>query len=361
MGRHELLPRPVAVKIRYREEASTEEALLFHRFRQGALLQSEVPHPAIARVYDYFECPDYQALVMEYLPGGSVEDLLRGSDHGIGVGMAVEIATRSADALAAAHALDIVHRDIKPGNLMLREVGEPRTVRVTDFGVAKALDRSPDLTMPGANVGTIWYMPPEQFNNEEATPACDIYALGATLFEMVTGQLPFERRDTSEIFRRFLDKIPPPAIALLNPRVPSALIEIIERAMALDVGRRVPSCAALALLLRAVGRAEGLVDDDSRVRQLLEQAEGPALDGFLRQLQSPGGAQAREAFCRLENELRGAPAAVLSTGGGRPPSGFHAPVTAGATSNDALEDLRDGFGPSDADRTIIMTALPPDD
>ena len=306
-GRHELLGRVVAIKLRTRTR-TTDEDRLAERFRHTACLQGELDHPAIARVYDYLELPRHQALVLEYLGGGCIADLLVTGP--IPIASSVEMAIRAAEALHYAHLRGVVHRDIKPANLMLVDADRPDSIRITDYGVAKTTDRSPDLTVAGANVGTLWYMSPEQFNHEAPTPGFDIYSLGATIYELLTGSIPFEGKDTAEIFRRFLDGVPAPPITDRNPAVPPTLATVVEAAMALDRHDRVPTAAVLALLLRAVAEREGLGLSDAAARRLFHQADGAALRRMVRQLEAtPVGRPVADAVTALDLRLNG-PSAV---------------------------------------------------
>ena len=305
-ARHEALGRVVAIKLRARGRGS-DEVVLAERFRHTACLQGELDHPNIARVYDYIEQPGHQALVLEYLGGGSAAERI---DAGpIPIAATVELGIRTAEALHFAHRRGVVHRDIKPANLMLVEADRPDTVRITDFGVAKTTDRSPHLTLAGANVGTVWYMSPEQFNHEDPTPAFDIYSLGATLYELFTGSIPFVGKDTAEIFNRFLDGVPPPSLVGRNPRVPPSLATVVETAMALDPTERVPNAAILALLLRAVAEREGLGLSDAAARRLLQQADGAALRAHIRWLDTTvAGRPVAQAVSALDMRLNGATA-----------------------------------------------------
>jgi len=257
-GEHLALGRQVAIKFRFRA-ARTDEDLLAERFRQGAIRQSEISHPGIAQLYDFIEGDDYQAIIMEFLAGGSVEGWIRRSGQ-LPMSAAIEVAIRVCDAMAFAHEAGVIHRDIKPGNLLLGAELDPSTVKVTDFGVAKAPERSPDITVIGANVGTIWYMPPEQLSSQaHVDPRVDVYAIGATLYEMLTGHVPFNKPDAAEVFRRFLDGEPLPPIVDRNPHVPATIVAIVNAALDMDPDQRVPSAAALGALLRSAARQEGLV------------------------------------------------------------------------------------------------------
>lgn len=303
-ARHGLLGRRVALKIRYRR-ASSDEHRIAERFRQGAVLQCELDHPHILRVLDYVETHELQALVMEHLGGGSVEDRLRALGGPVPIADAVEIAIRAAEALGHGHDRGVVHRDVKPANLMLVDSNDPATVRVTDFGVARSMDSTRELTMAGANVGTLWYMPPEQFNNEPPTPSADIYALGATLYEMLTGTLPFVAAETAQIFRRFLDGVPPPPIRERNPAVPATLAVLVEAALMLRPEQRPPSAAAFSLMLRAVAEREVMSTDDGAVRRLLGRCDEAAVRRALERLPGEPGRAVADAVASLEGRVLG--------------------------------------------------------
>ncbi len=275
---HRYLGRRVALKIRARDARGEEERLTAERFRLGARLQSALQHDHIVRIHEYFETAELQIAVMEMVGGGSVEQRLA---HGpLPIAAAVAIAGRAASALAYAHGLGIIHRDIKPGNLLLGRADDPRSVRVSDFGVAKSVSSTnEELTMAGANVGTLWYMPPEQFNAEAPTPQVDVYALGATLYEMLTARVPLDEASHAGLFRRFLDRRPPPPVRGHNPGVPLLLAAVVEQALALDPEERVPSAAVFATWIRAaivatpVERAIHL-DEIERLEATVGEARG---------------------------------------------------------------------------------------
>ncbi|MFN3202213.1 MAG: serine/threonine-protein kinase [Bradymonadia bacterium] len=297
-GRHRYLDRLVALKMRLRT-SDEQEGLMADRFRLGAFMQARLEHPNIARVFDYLESPEHQVIVMEFLGGGSIEDHLTRQQGALPVGDCVRIAIKAAEALQYAHEQGVVHRDIKPGNLMLLDDEDAETLRVTDFGVAKRVGHNHNLTLVGANVGTLWYMPPEQFNSEAPTPAVDVYGLGATLYEMLTGHIPFRAAEHAELFRRFLDGEPPPSIQGRSPDVPDDLVAVVLWAIELEAANRLPSAQAFAGLLLAVAARLDLLPRahpaiaDARARMktaadAAEQIQGVAREELFQGLERVG-------------------------------------------------------------------------
>ncbi|MGC6417300.1 MAG: serine/threonine-protein kinase [Bradymonadia bacterium] len=295
---HESLGRQAALKLRFKENHPSEE-LLSERFFQGAVLQAELNHQAIAQIHDYFETDTYQAIAIEYLAGGSLEDQLKATGRPIDVIDVVGTGLTLAAALRVAHAQGVVHRDIKPANILFARAGVPQTAKLCDFGVAKAPERSPDLTVVGANVGTIWYMPPEQFAKAELDGRADIYALGATLYEMLTGTIPFERVDTGEVFKRFLDGAPLPPIRSRNPMVPPALAAVVEACLTVDASQRMPSAVALYACLEAVLVTAGLALPSDRTDSEHSVLASDAFTAVLDQIDSDGSVGLVQALTDL--------------------------------------------------------------
>src|SRR5438874_6709175 len=184
------LDRPVAIKL-LRPELRADPSFVA-RFEREARGAARLAHPHIVRIYDYGEIADGEAegtyfLVMEYVEGGDLRDRLQPGVP-LAVPVALRLAREVAEALADAHAHAIVHRDVKPANVLLTEHGQ---AKVTDFGIAKMLD-VPSLTASAALLGTPHYLAPEQASAGAITPASDVYALGVVLFEMLAGRRPFE-------------------------------------------------------------------------------------------------------------------------------------------------------------------------
>ncbi len=313
-GRHMMLGREAAIKLRPRCPEDPEDERMAERFRQGAILQSEFDHPHICRVYDCLESQTHQALVLEYLGGGSVEDALRDAHGPLEISFALDLCLRAASALTLVHEHGVIHRDIKPGNLMLRVKGDASTLRLTDFGVAKCVGRSPDITVSGANVGTLWYMPPEQFNGEAPSSLVDVYALGATLYEMLTGHIPFREAESTEIFKRFLDQEPPPPLRESNPNVSPELAAIVEAALDLQPAHRLPSMRAFSCLLQSVARNEIITSDALEMRHFMASEEGAFLRHYVSHIiPQPIGEHLLSALDGLDHRLNPQPISVAGS------------------------------------------------
>ncbi|MDS1271653.1 protein kinase [Lipingzhangella sp. LS1_29] len=179
-----LLSRPVAVKVLH--AAQMAEPISRERFRTEARISAGLSHPGIAQVYDYGEQNDTAFLVMELVCGEPLSAIIR-RDGGLEPGAALGLLAQAAHALGAAHARGVVHRDIKPGNLLVTEDG---TVKLTDFGIARG-DESVTLTQTGMVMGTAQYISPEQASGQSATHSSDVYSLGVVAYECLAGTPPF--------------------------------------------------------------------------------------------------------------------------------------------------------------------------
>lgn len=222
------------------------------RFRREAALTARLEHPHIVRVHDLgLERPPYY-LAMDLVEGGSLQSRLD-REGPLPLALAVDVACKLTGALWHAHAHGVVHRDVKPLNILLDPQGEPRLV---DFGLARdggaVLER---LTLTGEIVGTPRYIAPEQVLDSRAVDGrADVYALGGVLFAMLSGQPPMPGRDVTEVFRAVRDHVPPPPSSL-RPGVPPALDAICARALAKDPAQRFASAAALLEALEAARAA----------------------------------------------------------------------------------------------------------
>ncbi|HMC49959.1 MAG TPA: protein kinase [Solirubrobacterales bacterium] len=239
-----ILERTVAVKI-LAEHLSDDERFVA-RFRREALAVAKLIHPNIVQVYDTGIDEGRHYIVMEYVQGRSGAQILQ--RHGPLDGeTAAEIGAQACAGLDYAHRRGIIHRDVKPGNLMI--VGGPvgggeMTMKLTDFGIARAVEQT-RITQVGSVVGTAAYLSPEQVRGEEATPATDVYALGVVLYQFLTGRLPYEGSTLAELAVRQQNEKPLPP-STYNDEVPGMLGAAVLRALEGDPNRRYASASEFA-------------------------------------------------------------------------------------------------------------------
>ena len=211
------LERYVAVKLL--AEHLAEDASFVSRFRREALAAARLVHPNIVQVFDFGldEATARNYIVMEFVDGESCAEILR--DHGpLGTRDAVNVLSQACRGLDYAHRNGVVHRDVKPGNLLR---SRDNAVKLADFGIAKAAEQS-DITKAGSVLGTAAYLSPEQARGEPAGPASDLYALGVVAYQLLAGRLPYEAASLTDL-ARLQETSPPPRLDELNPDVPSAL------------------------------------------------------------------------------------------------------------------------------------------
>ncbi len=243
-----ILERTVAVKV-LAEHLSDDERFVA-RFRREALAVAKLIHPNIVQVYDTGVDEGRHYIVMEYVEGRSGAQILQ-SQGPIGPETAAEVGAQACAGLDYAHRRGIIHRDVKPGNLMV--VGGPvgggeMTVKLTDFGIARAIEQT-RITQVGSVVGTAAYLAPEQVRGEEATPATDVYALGVVLYQFLTGRLPYEGSSLAELAVRQQNEKPLPP-STYNDEVPETLSGAVLRALEGDPNRRYTSASELETGLR---------------------------------------------------------------------------------------------------------------
>jgi len=238
------LERQVAIKLMNREIATDSDQL--ERFRREARAVAQLSHPHIVGVIDAGEDQGRPYIVLEYVEGETLKERIRRNGE-LEVAEAVAYAIEIARALGAAHARHIVHRDVKPQNVLIDEEG---SAKVTDFGIARSLDDA-GLTADGRVLGTTDYVSPEQALGHDVTGQSDLYSLGIVLFEMLTGQVPFRGENQVAVAMRHVRE-ELPDVQTLRPEVSASLAAVIDRATAKDLHERYRSDEELIADLESV-------------------------------------------------------------------------------------------------------------
>ncbi len=316
------LDRDVAVKL-LRPEFGRDPDFLA-RFRDEARAAASLNHPNIVSVFDFGEEASGPYLVMELVDGQDLASILR-ENGPLPPRQAARVSAEVAKALHAAHVRGIVHRDVKPSNIL---VGRDGRVKVADFGIARALTES-QLTLPGVTMGSVHYFSPEQARGEPATQASDIYSLGIVLYESLTGQRPFSGDGAAAVALARLSSTPPRPSSV-RPGVPPELDRFVQRAMALDPAERFASAASMASAL------EGWLTDPATpaAGAAAGAAAGLAAAGAAHTVASAQG-RPPVPYPPDAYAASGPPASVSTRGTPPPPPG---------TSYDGPDDEDDGGG-----------------
>ncbi len=239
LAKHSSLPIQAAVKVLSPGLESVES--FRQRFRREADLQAQLRHPNIARILDYLEDQGRWFLVVEYVNGGNLAEVLAKPGGRVSRAQAILWARQALAGLGYAHRKGIVHRDVKPANLLLNENDE---VVVADFGIART-DAAPGLTTTGISIGTPQYMSPEQILTPETVDQrADIYSLGIVLYELLSGRTPFDSGSQFAILQAHVSE-PPPPLRSLDPEISPALEAVVMRALAKRAADRYPDCGAM--------------------------------------------------------------------------------------------------------------------
>jgi predicted ATPase/DNA-binding SARP family transcriptional activator len=332
-GRDRATGQPVAIKWLKTDLADRHPDLVARFVREGAALR-RLNHPNIVGILDTFEHAGRYAIVMEYVPGGSLRTLLD-TAHPLPLSRVLTLGLELADALSRAHHHGIIHRDLKPENVLLAADGTPR---LTDFGMARWEQDATTLTQSGTLFGSPAYMSPEAVRGEELDVRSDIWSLGVLLYELLAGRRPFEGRHITPVLASILED-PIPDLRQYRPDVPPELVDLLGRMLLKERTRRLPSMRQVAAELEAIraGRAsDGILSgqrgpeqtvrasalavetrshaDQAAVRPLT--GAGQATPGTLRD-NSPQGAGEDLMFVGRERELQAILQLLAEAGGAR--------------------------------------------
>ena len=246
--------RSVALKVLSATVAGDPDAL--DRFKREVDIIAELEHPYILPVYDFGQVDDNPYIVMRYMGGGSLYGQLR--ERSMSQEQLLRVLRQVAEALDYAHARDVIHRDLKPANVLLDDSGN---ACLADFGLAKTMAGSRDLTATGSIMGTPAYMSPEQARGDKLDARSDIYSFAVVVYEALSGQLPFQAKTSMEYIQKHLTEAPP-SIVSVAPRLPPAVGDVLRRGMSKDRSQRPAQATQLisqletALAGRAAGPAE---------------------------------------------------------------------------------------------------------
>ena len=252
LGYDTILDRNVAIKI-LRGDLSNDEKFV-RRFQREALSASSLAHPNIVEVYDVGEDNGLYYIVMEYIEGKTLKQLLKKRGT-LTLSEAIDIMLQLTDGMAHAHDSDIIHRDLKPQNVMIQDDGQ---IKITDFGIAMALN-STQLTQTNSVMGSVHYLPPEQASGKGCTTKSDIYSMGIIFYELLSGSLPFKGDNAVEIALKHM-RDPLPSLREDNPAIPQSIENIIRKATAKNPKNRYDDVKSMhADLLTAL--------DDDRINE----------------------------------------------------------------------------------------------
>lgn len=248
LGRDPRFDRRVAIKVLHPQ--LQRDPAVVERFKSEAVIQAKLSHPNIVTVYDFVAEADTLAIVMEFVDGPPLSDVIARSRGPMPPARAAAIAEQVLSALAHAHMQGLVHRDIKPSNVLLATIVGEEVAKLADFGIAKILGSGMLRTSTGAKMGTLAYMSPEQVKSPKSVDArSDIYSVAVVLYEMLTGRVPFTSDSEYEVLRAIIES-PVPAPRALSPAIPAALEQALGRALAKSPADRFPDALSFRDAIR---------------------------------------------------------------------------------------------------------------
>ncbi len=309
LAEHEVLNRQIALKVMLDQFAKNSE--LRERMAREARTMSELDHPNIVKVLDHLQFPGGIALVLEYVEGRDLEQMIGREVGPIPYERALPLFRQLLGAVTYAHKRGIVHRDLKPSNVL---VTKDNQIKVTDFGIAKVAGQS-KLTRTGTMLGTPVYMPPEQILGRAVDHRADIYSLGMTLYVMLAGRPPFDDEDLSEFaFMKACLEDPIPDPRDFYPYIPKGLVKITMKMLERDRGKRYGDCDRISIML---DKPDNEYDDNSNliVEKSNSKTKGTSLKNqFPKQSTKyhSGFSVYREILDIIHNEIHSANPAVFS-------------------------------------------------